>query len=99
MDSNRQAYKTCIEQIPSKEFIWLQFYLSHSNDDQTMMKINKYMKKIYHNLREDSIIIGILSGEDRFGRCFIRIKDEARLTPIIIDGIEYPHDLKLVKTN
>jgi hypothetical protein len=62
-------------------------------------KITKYIKKIYQNLREDSIIIGILSGEDQFGRCFVRIKDDEKLTPLIIDGKEYPYDLKLVKTN
>jgi hypothetical protein len=56
------------------------------------------MKKIYQNLREDSIIIGIFSGEEnQFGRCFIRIKDDEKLTPLIIDGNEYPYDLKLLK--
>ncbi len=93
--SNRQVFKTCIEQLSTHEFIWLQFYLS--DHDQALNKINKYIKKIYQNLREDSIVIGIFSGENQFGRCFIRIKDDEKLTPLIIDGNEYPYDLKLGK--
>jgi len=95
VDSNRQAFKTCIEQLPQYEFIWLQFYLSSIND---FNKTTKYIKKLYQNLREDSILIGILSGENQFGRCFIRIKDDEKLIPLIIDGKEYPYDLKLIKT-
>ena len=101
VNSNRQAFKTCIEQLATHEFVWLQFYLSSEDDDdddQMLNKLNKYVKKIYQNLREDSIMIGIFSGEkDRFSRCFVRIKDEEKLTPLIIDGNEYPYDLKLVK--
>jgi hypothetical protein len=99
VESNRQAFKTSVEQIPSKEFIWIQFYLSLSDDDQSLGKISKYIKKIYQNLREDSILIGVLSGQDPFGRCFIRVKDDAKLTPLVIEGKEYPYDLKLVQTN
>ncbi len=99
VQSNRQVFKTCIEQLSTHEFLWLQFYLSSVDDDNsTLNKINKYMKKIYQNLREDSILIGILFGEEnQFSRCFIRIKDDEKLTPLIIDGNEYPYDLKLVK--
>ncbi|CAF3942904.1 unnamed protein product [Adineta steineri] len=100
VDSNRQAFKTCMKQIPTNEFLWLQFYCSSLNDDeQSLVKISKYIKKLYRSLREDSIIIGVLSGQqDHFGRCFIRIKDEEKYIPLIIDGQEYPHDLKLIKT-
>ena len=63
-----------------------------------MLKIIKYLRKLYKILREDSIIIGILSGQDYFGRCFVKIKDDEKLTPLIIEGKEYPYDLKLVKT-
>ena len=99
VDSNRQAFKTCIEQLPKNEFIWVQFYLSSLNNDQSLIKITKYMKKCYQSLREDSILIGILSDQNQFGRCFIRIKDDEKLTPLIINGKEYPYDLKLIKTD
>jgi hypothetical protein len=98
VNSNRQAFKTCSEELSKHEFIWLQFYLSSIHDEQSFNKIIKYLKKLYQNLREDSILIGILSGQDHFGRCFIRIKDDEKLTPLIINGKEYPYDLKLIKT-
>jgi hypothetical protein len=100
VDSNRQAFKKCLEELPTHEFVWLQFYVSSLNDDdQSLIKLTKYLKKLYRSLREDSIVIGILSGqEDHFSRCFIKIKDDEKLIPFIIDGKQYPHDLKLVKT-
>lgn len=97
VNSNRQVFKTCIDKLSTNEFIWLQFYVS-LNDEQSFTKITKYVKKIYKSLREDSILIGIFAGEDNFGQCFIRIKDDEKLSPLIIDGKEYPYDLKLVKT-
>ncbi|CAF4576530.1 unnamed protein product, partial [Didymodactylos carnosus] len=42
------------------------------------------------------ILIGILPSST-VGRCFVRMKDNEKFRPIIIDGIEYPHDLKLKK--
>ena len=99
--SNRQTFKTCLEQLSTHEFLWLQFYLSSNDDeddDQSMNKINKYVKKLYDQIREDSIVIGIFNGKDQFSRCFIRLKDEEKFLPLIIDGKEYPHDLKLTKT-
>ncbi|CAF2901974.1 unnamed protein product [Rotaria sp. Silwood2] len=87
------------EHLATHEFLWLQFYVSPLNDDdQSLIKITKYIKKLYKSLREDSILIGILSGHDSFGRCFVKIKDDEKLTPLVIDGKEYPYDLKLVKT-
>ncbi|CAF2119965.1 unnamed protein product [Rotaria magnacalcarata] len=97
VNSNRQVFKTSIEKLSTHEFLWLQFYVS-LNDDQSFAKITKYIKKIYKSLREDSILIGIFSDQDDFGRCFVRIKDDEKLSPLIINGKEYPYDLKLVKT-
>jgi len=49
VNSNRQAFKTCSEQLSSHEFIWLQFYLSSIDDYQILNKITKYIKKLYQN--------------------------------------------------
>ncbi|CAF3341849.1 unnamed protein product [Rotaria sp. Silwood1] len=99
VDSNRQVFKTCNEQLATHELLWLQFYISElNNNEQSLIKITKYVKKLYKSLREDSILIGILSGQDSFARCFVKIKDDEKLTPLVIDGKEYPYDLKLVKT-
>ncbi len=99
VDSNRQVYKKCLENLSEHELIWLQFYAGDDDDDdhESLNKINKYVKKIYDNLRQDSMVIGILSGNDQLGRCFIRIKDDEKFNPLIIDGKEYPYDLKLRK--
>ena len=99
VNSNRQAFKTCLEHLSTHEFLWLQFYLSSNDDDeQSMVKITKYLKKLYEEIREDSIVIGIFNGKDQFSRCFIRFKDEEKFLPLMIDGKEYPFDLKLTKT-
>ena len=113
VDSNRRALKMCIEQLATQEFVWLQLYVpsldDHNDDDDdgdgdgkscqdsSLMKISKYLGKLYQSLREDSILIGIMSDQADMARCFVRIKDDARLSPLIIDGKEFPHDLKLVK--
>ncbi|UJR24848.1 hypothetical protein I4U23_006217 [Adineta vaga] len=101
VSSNREALQTGLEQLPNHEFLWIQFYLPSDNDeDQSLMKICKYTKQLYQSLREDSIMIGIFtSPDDIFGRCFVRFKDDEKFTPLVINGQEYPHDLKLVKTN
>lgn len=88
--------KICLEEIEQREFLWLQLYF---DEDMKLNKLNKYFHQIYSKLREDSILIGILTSEENFSRCFIRIKDEEKFLPLIIDGKEFPFDLKLVKTN
>jgi len=97
VESNRQVYKTCVENLSQHDFIWLQFYSEDDQHQSSLKKINKYLSKIYENLREDSIVIGIFSGNDSFSRSFIRIKDQDRFLPLTIDGKEYPYDLKLIK--
>ena len=42
--------------------------------------------------------MGIFNGQDQFSRCFIRLKDEEKCLPLVIDEQEYPYDLKLTKT-
>ncbi|CAF1035137.1 unnamed protein product [Adineta ricciae] len=102
VSSNREAYQAGLEQLPKHEFLWIQFYLATDSvdDDESLMKICKYTKQLYRSLREDSIIIGMFTEfNDSFSRCFVRFKDEEKFTPLIIGGHEYPHDLKLIKTN
>ncbi|CAF1593692.1 unnamed protein product, partial [Didymodactylos carnosus] len=93
VDSNRQVYEQCQSNLNSNELIWLQFYVEQLDQ---IKKITKYLTKIYRHLREDSILIGVLPSST-VGRCFVRMKDDEKFRPIIIDGIEYPHDLKLKK--
>ena len=101
VESNRQALKACREQISTHELIWLQLHFSSSEDrEQELSKLKKYLRKFYQQLREDSLVLGmIVSEEEKFGRCFVRIKDEENFLPLLIDGQEYPYNLKLTKTS
>lgn len=98
VESNRQAMKTCLEQIDEREFLWLQLYFSSFDEQPKLKKLSKYFQEIDEKLREDSILIGILSAEEDFARCFVRIKDEEKFLPLVIEGKEYPFNLKLIKT-
>ena len=94
---NRQALKTCLEHLSTHQFPWLQFYLSSNDDDHSMMKITKYLKKLYEELREDLIVNWIFNGQDQFSRCFIRFRDQEKFLQLIIDGRDHSHDLQLIK--
>jgi len=96
--NNRQAFKLCKEHVNDYEFIWLQFYIDKQEEEegQQLKKITKYLFKLYKQLRENSILIGLLPGAP-LGRCFIRMKDDEKFQPIVIDGTQYPCDLKLKK--
>ena len=101
VDSNRQALKSCLEQISTHELIWLQLNFAPSSDrERELSKLKKYLRRFYQALREDSIVLGMIaSDEEKFARCFVRIKDEEKFLPLIIDGQEYPFNLKLTKTS
>ncbi|KAI0988401.1 hypothetical protein GJ496_003249 [Pomphorhynchus laevis] len=93
-ESNQRAVNHAIPSISTHDFIFCQFYVCDIPREKKILKISRYIQRIYDSSPENAFISILFTGQQNLGRVYVTTKCEESIKPLVINGLELPHNFR-----